>query len=117
MHEDTCERRLNGLSRKNTNISKKKLKRKFLKTSGSTGKSFDKEALNENVTSICLQCKAVEEIPREIVDEFDWLDGGDPLDPPRFSCQNCQSEMVPEYYQSDSGITYDNRHLRSNDYS
>lgn len=69
------------------------------------------------MTYICLQCKAVEEIPREIVDEFDWLDGGDPMDPPRFSCQNCQGEMVPEYYQNESGIIYDNRHLRSNDYN
>lgn len=37
--------------------------------------------------------------------------------PPCFSCQKFQGQMVPKYDQSGSGITYNHRHLRSNDYN
>lgn len=46
-----------------------------------------------------------------MVEQFDALDGGDPMDPPRFSCERCQGEMVPVYYESIHGIIYDNREL------
>lgn len=64
---------------------------------------------NGSVNYICQSCKGEELIPLDVVEHFDFLDGGDPLDPPKFSCQNCPSEMVPEYFRSHTGIVYDNR--------
>jgi len=64
---------------------------------------------NGSVNYICQSCKAEELIPLDVVEHFDFLDGGAPLDPPKFSCQNCHSEMVPEYFRSHTGIVYDNR--------
>lgn len=46
---------------------------------------------------------------REVVDHFDFLDGGDPTDPPKFNCEECYGEMIPEYFESHTGIVYDNR--------
>lgn len=40
---------------------------------------------NESVNYICQSCKE-ELIPLDVVEHFDFLDGGDPLDPPKFSC-------------------------------
>lgn len=53
-----------------------------------------------------------ENIPRDVVEQLDFMDGGDPMDPPRFRCEQCAGEMVPVYYQSLQGITYDNRNLK-----
>lgn len=36
----------------------------------------------------CLSCSKIEEIPRDVVEYFDEMDGGDPSVPPRFDCQN-----------------------------
>lgn len=58
---------------------------------------------------ICLQCGKEELIPTDVVEHFDFLDGGDPLDPPKFNCEECYGEMVPEYFESHTGIVYDNR--------
>lgn len=40
------------------------------------------------------------------------MDGGDPMDPPRFSCERCGNEMVPVYYKSVHGIIYDYSELK-----
>jgi hypothetical protein len=64
------------------------------------------------VEFICRGCKETEGIPREVVEGFDALDGGDPTDPPRFSCEACGDEMVPVYYESMHGITYDYSELK-----
>lgn len=112
MREGIYGRRLNGLSQKKKNTSREKQKRKLLKTFGSTGKDYDREPKDKSVSYICRQCRAVEEIPLEVVEQFDWLDGGDPHDPPRFSCQVCQGEMIPEYFRGATGVLYDNRYLR-----
>ena len=45
----------------------------------------------------------------EVVEHFDFLDGGDPLDPPKFNCEECYGEMIPEYFESHTGIVYGNR--------
>ncbi|GAB2494988.1 hypothetical protein GCM10008929_17080 [Alkalibacterium psychrotolerans] len=48
-------------------------------------------------------------IPTEVVEHFDFLDDGDPSEPPRFNCEECHGEMIPEYFVSHTGIVYDNR--------
>lgn len=53
-----------------------------------------------------------ENIPRDVVEQLDFMDGGDPMDPPRFRCEQCAGAMVPIYYQGLQGITYDNRDLK-----
>ncbi len=58
---------------------------------------------------ICLQCGKEELIPTEVVEHFDFLDGGNPSDPPRFNCEECDGEMIPEYFVSHTGIVYENR--------
>lgn len=40
---------------------------------------------NGSVNYICQSCKE-ELIPLDVVEHFDFLDGGDPLEPPKFSC-------------------------------
>jgi hypothetical protein len=54
-----------------------------------------------------LQCKTEEYIPEGVVDYFDAMDGGDTYVPPRFTCNNCQGEMVPEKYEGVHGIQYE----------
>ena len=56
---------------------------------------------------ICLQCKMEEEIPKSVVDNFDAMDGGDLSVPPRFTCNKCHGEMVPENYEGVHGIQYE----------
>jgi hypothetical protein len=51
-------------------------------------------------------CHEVEEIPIDVVREFDLMDGGDPTTPPRFSCEQCGGEMYPEYYKGIYGQEY-----------
>lgn len=48
-----------------------------------------------------------EEIPESVVDYFDAMDDGDLSVPPRFTCQNCNGEMVPEKYEGVHGIRYE----------
>ena len=37
---------------------------------------------------------------------MDLMDGGDPTTPPRFQCEKCNGEMVPEYYKGIYGTEY-----------
>ena len=55
----------------------------------------------------CLGCGTEELIPREVVEEFDFLDDGDLSLPPRFSCKECPEQMEPVLYKSVHGITYE----------
>lgn len=55
----------------------------------------------------CTTCNFEELIPKEIVDYFDLMDGGDPSFPPRFDCQVCSTGKVqPVYYVNHDGIVY-----------
>lgn len=103
--------RLKSLSRKRINVRKKKQREKLLKNIGSTGTNAKKRSTNA-IEFICRTCKEREEIPKEIVKHFDSMDGGDPMDPPRFSCERCGNEMVPVYYKSVHGIIYDYSELK-----
>lgn len=67
----------------------------------------EKEKEAANILYKCLGCGEEELIPREVVEEFDIMDGGDLSIPPRFSCENCPEEMEPVYYKSVHGITYE----------
>lgn len=58
------------------------------------------------VKYICLTCKNEEQIPYEVVRNFDAMDGGDPLDPPQFTCEECGGNMYPEYYKGIHGHEY-----------
>jgi hypothetical protein len=93
-------------------IRKKKQREKLLKNIGSAGTSSKKKQKSTSVEFICRGCKQAEEIPREVVEGFDALDGGDSMDPPRFSCESCGDEMVPVYYESIHGIIYDYSELK-----
>ncbi|MEI3612023.1 hypothetical protein SPD89_06650 [Pseudogracilibacillus sp. SO30301A] len=44
-------------------------------------------------------CHEEEEIPYDVVREFDLMDGGDPSTPPRFSCENCGGRDVSRVLQ------------------
>lgn len=58
------------------------------------------------VNYICLQCETEEKIPYETVRSFDAMDGGDPMVPPQFSCEECGEAMYPEYYKGIHGYEY-----------
>ncbi len=60
----------------------------------------------EAVSYICLQCGASEEIPLQVVRNFDAMDNGDPTVPPQFSCEDCSGQMYPEYYKGIHGYEY-----------
>jgi len=53
-----------------------------------------------------LGCHEKEEIPYDVVKDFDVMDDGDPTTPPMFSCEQCGAEMYPEYYKGIHGIEY-----------
>jgi len=59
------------------------------------------------VRFICLQCRIEEDIPEEVVEYCDVMDDGDIEVPPRFSCVNCNGEMVPKKYKGIHGIQYE----------
>jgi hypothetical protein len=61
-----------------------------------------KQAINYH----CLACHEEEEIPYDVVRDFDIMDGGDPTVPPKFSCEKCRAEMYPEYYKGIHGQEY-----------
>lgn len=54
----------------------------------------------------CTSCGFEENIPKEVVDFFDLMDGGDPLVPPRFDCQMCTGKLYPTYYVNHDGVIY-----------
>lgn len=55
---------------------------------------------------VCLLCHEIEEIPLNVVRDFDLMDSGDPTTPPMFSCETCGGQMSPEYYRGIHGIEY-----------
>ncbi|GAA0361580.1 hypothetical protein IRB23SM22_09130 [Alkalibacterium sp. s-m-22] len=79
---------------------------------GSVGTHSQKQSKENNIAFICQKCKVTEKIPKDVVKQLDFMDSGDPMDPPRFSCEQCDGSMVPLYYEGLQGITYDNRHLK-----
>jgi len=65
--------------------------------------------LNSNGSPVlfrCTACNFEEFIPKDIVDYFDIMDGGDPTFPPRFDCQRCSGKMQPVHYVNHDGIVY-----------
>ena len=55
----------------------------------------------------CTTCNFEEKVPKDVVDFFDIMDGGDPSFPPRFDCQSCSSgKMQPVNYTNHDGIVY-----------
>ena len=54
----------------------------------------------------CTVCNFEEFIPKDVVDFFDIMDGGDPSVPPRFDCQRCSGKMQPVFYVNHDGIIY-----------
>lgn len=55
----------------------------------------------------CTTCDFEESIPKDIVDFFDIMDGGDPSFPPRFDCKACPTgKTQPVYYVNHDGIVY-----------
>ena len=55
----------------------------------------------------CNNCNAEERIPKDVVDYFDIMDGGDPSVPPRFDCQSCNhGKIQPVHYVNHDGIVY-----------
>ncbi len=66
----------------------------------------NKNTNKEMINYICLQCKESEEIPVDVVRNFDMMDDGDPTVPPQFGCEECGGEMYPEYYKGIHGYEY-----------
>ena len=100
------------MSQKHIKNGKKKKQKKQSEGIDSAGVIAKKKFKNGNVEFICRKCKEIEDIPRAVVEKFDMMDGGDPKDPPRFSCEKCGNEMVPVYFESIHGITYTNSELK-----
>ena len=59
-----------------------------------------------SVNYICLKCNEREEIPLEVVRNFDAMDDGDPTVPPQFNCEKCGGDMYPEYYKGLHGYEH-----------
>jgi transcription initiation factor IIE alpha subunit len=70
-------------------------------------KKNKKQIESSTVTYICPSCKTKEEIPRDVVNYFDIMDGGNPLYPPKFDCEKCNGKMTPIYYVNHDGIVYE----------
>jgi hypothetical protein len=67
-------------------------------------KNYD---LDTPVLFRCTTCGFEELIPKNVVDYFDVMDGGDPTFPPRFDCQGCaEGKMQPVHYVNHDGIVY-----------
>jgi len=64
------------------------------------------------VKYICVECDEIEEIPYEVVRNFDRMDDGDWAVPPQFACQKCGKGMYPEYYKGVHGFEYKISDLR-----
>lgn len=62
--------------------------------------------INSTVLFKCTTCNFEEDIPKEVVDFFDLMDGGDSSVPPRFDCPSCSGKMQPTYYINHEGIVY-----------
>lgn len=58
------------------------------------------------VTYLCLGCDKQEEIPYQVVRDFDKQDLGDPSVPPQFACEACGAAMYPRYYKGVHGFEY-----------
>ena len=58
---------------------------------------------------ICSKCKTKENIPTEVVEMLDEADsfGVDLSEPPKFNCKKRSGKMVPIYYISVHGRTYE----------
>ncbi|NOU85517.1 hypothetical protein GC102_06955 [Paenibacillus sp. LMG 31460] len=55
---------------------------------------------------ICLTCSESENIPLNVVRDFDRMDQGDRAVPPQFTCESCGGAMYPEYYKGIHGYEY-----------
>ncbi|SET17932.1 hypothetical protein [Anaerobranca gottschalkii] len=66
------------------------------KKKGKKKKSPQKVSLKNFIEYVCLGCKIVEKVPKEVVEYFDMMDDGDTSIPPRFSCESCGAEMFPK---------------------
>ncbi|WP_377329513.1 MULTISPECIES: hypothetical protein [Piscibacillus] len=60
----------------------------------------------KSVDFICESCGMEEYIPYQVVRDFDLMDPGDPSEPPRFSCEQCNGEMYPVEYIDVRGKTH-----------
>ena len=69
-------------------------------------KRMEKHHETKEILFRCLSCGAEENIPEDVVMEFDILDHGDTSVPPRFKCENCSADMEPVYYESVHGVIY-----------
>ncbi|GGJ93818.1 hypothetical protein GCM10007063_15480 [Lentibacillus kapialis] len=87
-----------SISKKLRNQNKRK---KYKKKKGADHLQPKKTSINH-----CLMCHEEEEIPYDVVRDFDLMDGGDPTTPPRFNCEQCGGEMYPEYYKGMHGQEY-----------
>lgn len=67
---------------------------------------FDNESLQQYTEYICPKCKVKENIPTEIVMDFEFRDGGSPNYCPTFTCEKCNSDMVPIYFVGYTGRVY-----------
>ena len=80
-------------------VSRKRKVKKKKKNPQQVGKK-------ETIKYVCLNCKIEENIPADVVEQFDIMDDGDTSVPPRFSCESCGGEMYPEDYQGIHGEHY-----------
>lgn len=55
---------------------------------------------------VCLNCRQDEEIPLNVVRDFDVMDDGDPEESPQFACGACGGGMYPQTYKSIHGYEY-----------
>ncbi len=60
----------------------------------------------DSIKYVCTECGEEELIPKDVVVQFDILDNGDILEPPRFICEKCCGLMYPEKYEGVHGINY-----------
>lgn len=56
-----------------------------------------KQKNEANIVFRCLGCGLEELIPREAVEQLDFMDIGDLNVPPRFNCPECPEQMEPPF--------------------
>jgi uncharacterized OB-fold protein len=60
----------------------------------------------EQVLFRCPSCGVEENIPEDVVMQFDLLDDGDTSVPPKFKCEHCPADMEPVFYESVHGVIH-----------
>lgn len=92
-------REIRNIESKTYQLEKKEATIEAVKNIGTAGMNSPKQSNATHIEFICQKCKVTENIPRDVVEHLDFMDGRDPMNPPRFICEHWEEAMVLVYYK------------------